>query len=483
MRLFTRARRLAAVGAGTAAGLAVLGLPAAHADTQPPDILAGYFSPTLAPGTPGKTVQQPIQGFGATAATTITGVTVTYDVTGLAGVATLTPQSGKCSTSGSLITCHVGSVTTGTLVGPGQANPYDGLEFQQLKLVPAAGAAAGANGSYTATASGNGTSAPSATTIPVSLADGPDLQVKGAVSQSVPTVNVSAGAAYYRAIKFTNVGDQAAQGVTLEINSMGHGVDVPELRNNCQYVAPSQAYCYIPDLVAPGATETLSPAVELLTTTDLMWQEVIINVVPGYASLTGYSVGTGKPFTLVDASGAAQQPVGGQTAQSNIDFTDTTLNFSLNVPGSTADLAATASVYPGPVPGQWSVNVLPFNNGPGFIELGRSGNYMVTGDVVIPAGVTVVSVPSNWQQVPNSTPGVSEYQVTTEAIEVPANGGLYNAGTAIVQPQPGFAGDTGAFTVGINDQPPSAFAGMYMGAIDSDASNDTTTFAIPAFGS
>ena len=160
----------------------------------------------------------------------------------------------------------------------------------------------------------------------------------------------------------------------------------------------------------------------------------------GYASLTGYSTGTGKPFTLVDASGAAQRPVSGQTTQPTLDYVDSNLNFSLAVPGATADLAATASVDPGPAVGQWVV-------------------------------------------LPDSTPGVSEYRISTEAVEVPAGGAICNAGQAVVEPQPGFAGADGTFTVSVDNEPPSTFAGMFTGDFDSNASNDTTTFAIPAFGS
>src|SRR5205085_11557731 len=144
-------------------------------------------------------------------------------------------------------------------------------------------------------------------TITVSLGDGPDLQFT-TPAPMFQTVQVGAGSAYSRAVKFTNVGDQAAQGVTVEIEADAYGLDVPETHNNCQYSAPSTAYCYIPDLVAPGATETLAPTVEVLTTTDLMWEGLRITVVPGYAALPIHTVGTGKPFTLKDASGAAQKP-------------------------------------------------------------------------------------------------------------------------------------------------------------------------------
>lgn len=480
MRVLSRARRLVALGAGIAVGLAAFALPAAHADTSPPNVFSAFESLVLSPGTAGKVASHQIGGNAATP-TTFTRVTVTYDVTGLAGVATLIPQSGHCTTVSSLITCHVGDFTANQIGGGPSATPYFGTESLRLKLVPAAGAPAGASGTIAATVSAASVPA-SSSTISVSLADGPDIQVMGADSTSAPSVQVSPATAYYRAVKFTNVGDQAAQGVTLEITAYGPGVDVPELRKNCQYSAPTTAYCYIPDLVAPGASETLSPAVELLTDSDLMHQLVTIAVVPGYAALPTYAVGTGKPFTLVDASGAAQQPVSGQSAQTNIDFADSRVTFNLNVAAASADLAATASVDLGPVPGQWAVSPVSFNNGPGFIELGRSGFFLLTGDVVFPAGVTVVSVPSGWQQVPNSTPGVSEYQFIA-GIELAPDTGDPFAGSALVQPQPGFAGANGTFTIGVNNQPPSAFAGSFIGNIDSNPANDTVTFAIPAFGS
>ena len=65
-----------------------------------------------------------------------------------------------------------------------------------------------------------------------------------------------------------------------ENNTMGYGADIPRLRKNRQYAAPYEAYCSIPDLVAPGAVETLSPVLSFLTTMDLMWQGVQITMVP-----------------------------------------------------------------------------------------------------------------------------------------------------------------------------------------------------------
>ena len=477
MRVFMHARRLIVAGSAVV-GLAATGLPAAHAAAQPPSLWSAFASPVLAPGTPGKTFQHQIGGSAATP-TTFTGVTVTYDVSGLAGVATLTPQSGKCSTSGTRITCHVGSFSAVQIGGGPSTAPYSGAEYLPVKLTPTAAAVAGATGTVAATVSANSVAA-SSSTITVSLADGPDLQFN-TPTPSFQAVPVGAGSAYYRAVKFTNVGNRAALGVTVEIEADGYGLDVPEVHDNCQYSASSTAYCYIPDRVAPGATETLSPTIEVLTTTDLMWEGLRITVVPGYAALPIHTVGTGKPFVLKDASGAAQNPVTGQTTQTNLDYFDSVAYLDLRVDGAAADIAATADIYWSD-PGQYQLALVPFNNGPGYIQLGRSGDLTVTGDVLFPAGVTVTNVPNNWQQVANSTPGVTEYQFNA-GNHIPTGSGIYGGSVPIVVPQPGFAGGDGTFTVGINNQPATAFANAGIGNVDTDPSNDTTTFAIPAYGS
>jgi hypothetical protein len=347
--------------------------------------------------------------------------------------------------------------------------------------------ASGASGSVTTTVSATGVASGSPGTISVSLADGPDLAVKG--SAIAAPVSVTSGSAYYRSVKFTNLGDQAAQGVTLEIQTF-QGVDIPELRNNCQYVAPTQAYCYIPDVIAPGATETLSPSLELLTTTDLIWQGVGITAAPGYASLTAYAVGAGKPFTLVDSTGAAQVAASGHSAQSNID-SDNTLSFRING-SATGDLAAQLSMFPWMVNGQYLVNASATDLGSGYIWLGQSANWLIQADFTVPSGVTVVSVPNDWTPVVNGAPdfsamgrpGYSVYRFNI-GIEVASGGsasGSANPPNPLVEPQPGFTGGNATLSLTINGESASLFGGLF-GNIDSDTSNDTATFAIPAYGS
>ena len=485
MQMISRARRLVAVS-GVAIGLIAFGVGSAHADAQAPSLGGDWISPVLAPGTAGQTVAFGIYG-NASSATTFTGVTVQFDVSGLAGMATLVPTTGTCTTVGTVITCAEANFKAKLIPASDQSTAfYQGSESIPLALAPAAGAVAGASGNVAVTVTGAGGVTPGSSTISVSLVDGPGLVITG---NTGATASVKPGASYNRALTFTNLGNQAAQGVTLEVSTMGYGVDIPELRKNCHYAAPYEAYCYIPTLVAPGATETLSPVLSFLTTTDLMWQSVQISVVPGYASLSDYTVGTGKPFTLVDSTGATQIPVTGQTSQVNI-FGFFESDLTLKVAAATADLAAQASLSPWQGNDAYFVNANITNLGAGYINLSESATYELTGDFALPSGVVTTSVPSSWTPVVggaldyNATgqAGYSEYQFNG-GIGLTANG---QAGTAtdsgllIIQAQPGFTGGNGVLTVGVNQASATAVASLF-GNIDSDTSNDTTTIAIPAY--
>lgn len=456
----------------------------AHADASTPTLYGGYLGAVLAPGSASKAIAYYVGG-NATSVTTVSGLVVTYDVSGLAGVATLAPNTGTCTTSGTLITCKEGSLAINSY--DGQSNQgYNGSKSLPLTVTPAAGAAAGVSGSVSVTVSGKGVSSQYPSTISVYLDDGPDLVVKGSSANGGTGVAVaaSAGSTYTHGLTFTNDGDQPALGVTVEISSNGHGIDVPENHKNCQYAAPTTAYCYFPDVIAPGATETLSPSIQVLTSTELVKQGLHISVQPGFADLPAHTVGVGSAFTLKDSTGATQVPVIGHTTQTNIDGRDNTLNLWLST-NQTADVAGGLSFFPWQVPGQYLGNAYVTNAGTGFIELGRSANWELTGDFKVPAGVDVVSVPSNWTPVINGQgdwnfagqPGYSEYWFNA-GIEMGAGGeGGSGSGNLIVQPQAGFTGGQATLTVGVNQQPATLYTSF--GNIDSNPANDTVSYDIP----
>jgi hypothetical protein len=477
------AARRAPIAAVLAVLLAAAAAGPAHADSTSPSVTGDYIGSVLAPGTTGKTVGYSVQG-NAYSSTTITGLTVTYDVSGIAGIATLTPQTGICTTSGPLITCAENDLTIGSFTSLATEG-WTGSEQLPLTLAPAAGATAGANGAVSVTVSGDGTAVSSPATISVSLADGPDLVVQGATGGNAATAAVAPGSTYTHTLTFTNDGDQAADGVTVLIESNGHGVDVPESRSNCEYSAPTTAYCYIPDLIAPGATETLAPVVKVLTSSDLMWQGLTIQVEPGYQGLGTYTVGAGKAFALTDSTGAAQVTVTGHATQSNIDYGDNTIGIRANTTLA-ADVTGYANFFPWQVSGQYLGSAYITNTGPGFVELGRSANWELTGDFTVPAGVDVVSVPSDWAPVVDGRgdfnrygqPGYQEYWFNG-GIEMGAGGqSLSGSGNLILQPEAGYPGGTGTLTVGVNQLPATDYT--LFGTLDSNPANDTVTFDIPA---
>lgn len=492
MRVPSRVCRIA-VAAGAALCLTTVGMVNASADTAPTYFLGSFGGNyTVSPGTAGGTFGYYVQAQASTP-TTFSGITVSYDVSGLAGVATLTPQSGKCTTSGTIITCKAASLTADQFNSEDDEGVDEGRASLPLLIAPAAGAATGASGTVQVTISAsNPVTTPNTATLSVSLADGVDLSVKGSDSVN-QTADANADSTYSHGLTFTNIGDQPANGVTVEVRSYGYGVDLAELHSNCEYQSNLQAYCYVPDVVAPGATETLSPGIKFLTYTDLMWQGALISVVPGYASFSSsYTTGTGAPYTLTDSTGATQVPASGQTAQNNLNGGDNTLTPEIVVAGSSADVAATATMFPWQVPDQYLMSGGVTNNGPDYVNLGTSPAgpmFQFDGTITFPAGVTVVSAPGLVPIVDGSEdfaaagqPGYSEYEYGAGSTLAEGQvAGLGNAGNVIIQPDSGFTGGDGTITTEINNVPTANF--NIFGDFDTDPSNDTTSFAIPAYDS
>ena len=489
-----RNRRLRRLLAATAVGALVagVGVSAAQADaTASYTVYPGNLDEAVAPGTAGKTIEYSI-GANASAPTTFSAVTVSYDVSALAGIATLTPQSGTCNTYGTVITCRVAKLDADDWGGPNVGStPYAGGEQLPLLVVPAAGAPAGASAAVPVTVT---SASPAATgtqsdALTITLADGPNLVLPGYTANSTKTVDVAQNAEYSKSFTFTNAGDQAAQGVTLEASIEDNGLSIPELHSNCQYTTGPQeeVACYFPDLVEPGATETVSPAVKVLTADDLMWQGVVFTIVPGYAGISGqggYTYGTGAAMTLKDSTGAAQVPVSGQTQQNDI-ARDALFNLTLRETTNAASLSVTGSVDNTPGNSAFPVYAYIANSGDGFAWLGLSDQFQFTGDVVFPAGVTVASAPISWIPVVDGTPqyqqpgqpGYSEYLVEA-GIAVPDGGSvpLGTGGWASITLAPGFPGGTATVTLGINGVPASDYTAF--GSI----TTTNGTIPIPAYG-
>lgn len=466
-----RLRRLL-VAAAAGALLAGAGVTAAQADTTATYTISPLsLGEAVAPGSVGKTLEFSIQA-GASTPTTFTAITVTYDFSALAGIATVTPQSGTCNTEGTLVICKVSKIDADEPTNATNT-PYAGGEQLPLLVVPAAGATAGESAAVpvTVTSASPAATGSSSNALTITLTDGPNLVLSGYNTDK--TVDLAQNAEYSRAITFTNAGDVAAQGVTVTVGIEDYGLSVPELHSNCQYTGGSQedVACYFPDLVEPGATETVSPVIKVLTANDLMLQGVRYSVVPGYAGITGdsFTYGTGAPLTLKDSTGAAQVPVSGQTQQTDI-ARDNTFEVNLAVPTNSASLSADGSVNLG-AGNAYEVQAFITNSGDGYASLPDSGDYMFTADIVFPAGVTVTSVSFEWipvvdgvpQNLDSGQPGYSEYLVTS-GIAVPDGAVAFvggNTAPATVTISPEFTGGDATVTIGINGKPISDYGSMF----------------------
>jgi hypothetical protein len=466
-----RLRRLL-LAAAAGALLAGIGVTAAQAGTTATyTVNPGFLNEAVAPGSVGKTIEYGVQA-AASAPTTFTAVTVSYDVSALAGIATLTPQSGSCNTEGTVIICKVAKIAADVDIHANNT-PYAGSEELPLLVVPAAGATAGESASVpvTVTSASPAATGSASNALTITLTDGPNLVLSG--HGTGKTIDLAQNAEYTKAITFTNAGDQAAQGVTVSVQIEEYGLSVPELHSNCQYTGGVQeeVACYFPDLIEPGATETVSPAIKVLTANDLMQDGISYGVLPGYAGIPGqsFTYGSGAPLTLKDSTGAAQVPVSGQTQQNDI-AQDDVFEADLVVPTSSAALSADGSVnLTTSDSGQVFASIT--NSGDDYASLGDSGTDQFTADIVFPAGVTVTSVSFEWTPVVDGTPqptdagqpGYSEYLVTSGSGVPDGRSTPIGDGTspATVTISPEFTGGSATVTVGIDGQPTSNFTSEY----------------------
>src|SRR5579871_4833213 len=88
------------------------------------------------------------------------------------------------ATAGTLITCTEAAFSTSRYTGSEESStPYIGTEVLPIKLVPVAGAAAGASGSVAVTVSAPSPVVTNSGNMSVSLTDGPDLVLKKSTAE------------------------------------------------------------------------------------------------------------------------------------------------------------------------------------------------------------------------------------------------------------------------------------------------------------
>lgn len=473
------ARGLGAVGLVTAVACAVVGTPAAHAAGGDVSITASASDATIGITGPGRDIPITVGTDAEPATTTYTNVTVSIDLSGLAGVATATTTQSGCTTTAEKIVCDLGSVSEN-----------DSWLTMMLHVTPVSGAKAGGTGQFTLTSWADGV-APADGYQPttITLADGPDVRFPGNPNGggSSTTVDLSRGQTYTTPqFTFSNVGSENAEGVTI-FYTAAYEAPFVNLASNCQYGAPSTdagrptfASCYFPNVIQPGESDTITIPQQLTIRADAIAHFhgfVEVQVVPGYeagsngdSTLTWFS-GTGPALAIQPATGT-QASAASKVAQTDIDPTGQFVNQDFQViDGVPADLAAVGAKVTAGNGSTTTVTVGAHNNGPGSVDFGAAGISPEVVTFTAPSGTTVTKAPADCQTL---TAG-SKYMCE------PGMGAVFVAGTTqnytfTLAISAGGARSIGSVTVvhGWDAGPTPGGPDVY----DSDWSNDTARVVV-----
>ncbi|WP_129265101.1 peptidase [Streptomyces sp. M3] len=319
-------------------------------------------------------------------------VTYTLDLSGIAGVAELTPAEdtgADCEITGATAVCHDWGV-------------YAGLSsIADFDLAAAKGSKDGASGTIEVTGSADGvTFTPFSTKVTVG---GPDLVMKRLPFEQ----QLRPGDVQSAPITFTNKGTTAADGVLLTL-MYSRGLDLPQRYANCEYndeagedpfdgFVWATALCSVPGSYEPGATYTLGEPLPVKATERAFYDTFIYRIDEDSAAQRSaqragapFSRGTGSALTMKKVTSSARSAdLDPWDNQQEADFrTENTANFV--AVGDTADGAV----------GETVTADLGFrNDGPAWIGYIRSGEPVATFDFTVPEGAVVTRKPASCQGV------------------------------------------------------------------------------------
>ncbi|AXE79678.1 peptidase [Streptomyces atratus] len=377
----------AAVGL-LAAGSIALGTPAQAAG---PELVIGgpaatALHPYRASGSPRKstvgiTVDNPSRN--GEPGTFDGDFTVTFDLTGIAGIADAAfGESGgaDCEVTGPTAVCR------GHGLGPGRS------ALAELELSAAEGSRIGDSGTIRATGKADGVTFTAFST--EAVIGGPDL-----VMERLPLKqDLKPGETQPVPVAFTNNGTRAADGVLLTL-MYTRGLDFVERYANCEYSegeagrgfpAGTTARCSVPGTYEAGATYRLAVPLSLKATEHAFHDTFVYRIdedVPGQgAQRSAASAGAGKgaALTLKEAATVRGVDLDPRDNQQEADF----------VTANSADFVAYGARARGAA-GETVAATIGFRNkGPAWVGHLRSGEPVATVDFTVPEGASVTGSPA-----------------------------------------------------------------------------------------
>ncbi|MFI0590571.1 peptidase [Streptomyces griseus] len=388
-----------AAGSLAAAGLlAAASLTGAAAPAQAAEL------PALVLGGPAETALYPYPESGAPPQSTVgftvnnpggdeeddeyeTEFTVTFDLSGIAGVAdTEVKDTSDCTITGTKAVCKDYGIWAG----------LRGID--DLLLSAAEGSEVGDSGTITVTGQSKGaTFTPFTTKVTIG---GPDL-----IMEQLPfKEQTNPGDKQQAPITFTNRGTRAADGVLLTL-VYSRGLDIPERYSNCEYteddpasrgIGWTTALCSVEGSFEVGETYTLATPLTIEATDRAYYDMFVYGIHEDSAAQrtarragAPFERGSGSVLKAVPAKAKKSAPAarGGDLDpwdnQHEADFRTT----------NTADFVAYGDKVAGAEGSTVKAEIGFRNEGPAWIGYIRSGEAVATLDFTVPQGATVTAKP------------------------------------------------------------------------------------------
>lgn len=322
---------------------------------------------------------------------TVDGLTVAFDASGLAGVATIADDDDSDCTeeTATRLVCSVWFPVD---------LDSDGQGVFDIMVKAAAGAKPGATGTLKATLTATGIE-PVTREAAVRVAKGVDLAAGDEVS-----VRAEPGGTFDAPLTVRNAGRSTVDGVTV----MFHGdfaLRAGRTFSNCTYVGDRPWSCTFDQRLAPGKTYRLTVPYRLRADAYAPGSEYSQAqwLTPAehedhlaYLTQRGYDIGkpgNGGVLALTAVAKTLRAP------QTDTNPDNNWSNLEVTVTGKQgADLIAVGDRVAGAVGTEVTATVGVRNEGPATIDWGRSGEHIAHISVTVPPGSTVLTVPPGCRQ-------------------------------------------------------------------------------------
>ncbi|TCB93468.1 LPXTG cell wall anchor domain-containing protein [Micromonospora zingiberis] len=385
--MFTRSTRRWLAGLGVAGTLVAASASPASAE-EPKISLGVYFGDnTIAAGSPGK-IDSPI--IFASSTVVVRDLTIRYDFTDLAGVATFTPES-------SADWCNSPEANVLVCTDPFELEIYEsgfGGRFPVV-IAPTNEAKDGDEGTVKVSLSAAGF-APASYDARVRVGEGVDLAAGESVERAA-----GPGKSFTAPLVVSNAGGTVAKGATAFFFN-DYGIQADQRYSNCTYVEAQLRSCHFAGDLTPGVSYAAELAYRVAKDAFAPGYDhgEVVWMTPAEADdfakyLKEWGVTAGEPGTAGELKLTGAEPrISARGFQADTEPYNNWSSLAVTVTGkNSTDLAAIGDKVSGAEGAEVLATVGFRNNGPATLDNGRSGSSVTHLAIEIPKGTSAVKVP------------------------------------------------------------------------------------------